>query len=103
MDSEPPPPRLSVRTHRSKRWRIAPWIRLQAMLFLLPGLGQERVEDAQEGTRGFVRDHVAGLGELVHHRVWRQGSDGALTRRWIHARAPSDQHGERDVDGAEAG
>ena len=24
---------LCVSTHRSERWRIAPWIRLQAMLF----------------------------------------------------------------------
>jgi hypothetical protein len=24
---------LSVRRHRSKRWWIAPWIRLQALLF----------------------------------------------------------------------
>ena len=35
---------MSVSTHRSERWRIAPWIRLQAMLFsdqLLPDTCEE--------------------------------------------------------------
>jgi len=40
-----------VRTHRSERWRIAPWIRLQALLFRCAGVFRELTRGAEYVVR----------------------------------------------------